>query len=369
MTTHVLVLVGPEDPVAEEFRTALRAAPELAGRIDLRFASAENAAAVIEDVEVVTCGVLPPPLIDAARSLKWLAFWSAGLDGKVTQQMRDRSLVITNASGVHGPNIAEHVLAMMLMFTRRMEHHLRSQIEQKWERRMPVESPPIGELNGQTLGIVGLGRIGEALAIRAKAFGMRVLAVKRDPSARYDDAATSAVAGKTVPYPCGRGTGRGRSVASNTPALTSTHNLPNANVDALHTLDYLPQLLAESDHVCIALPYTPVTHHLFDAAMLANMKPTAYIYNIARGAIIDESALIAALVANAIAGAGLDVFEQEPLPAESRLWDMPNVIITPHVAGLTPHYFQRYAELFVDNLGRYVAGEKLKNVYDEGRGY
>jgi phosphoglycerate dehydrogenase-like enzyme len=197
---------------------------------------------------------------------------------------------------------------------------------------MPIERPPAAELSGQTLGIVGLGRIGEALVVRARAFGMRIVAVKRDPASRYD--------GST-----------------------------DAQPDALYGLDGLSDLMRESDHVCIALPYTPQTHHLINAELIAAMKPTAYLYNIARGAIIDESALIAALREGVIAGAGLDVFEEEPLPQSSELWGMQNVIITPHVAGLTPYYFDRFAKLFADNLRRYLRGERLNNLYDPDRGY
>jgi phosphoglycerate dehydrogenase-like enzyme len=159
---------------------------------------------------------------------------------------------------------------------------------------------------------------------------MRVVAMKRDPQARY--------AAEIVP-------------------------------DALYPPEALPRLLAESDHVCITLPYTPETHHLFDAARLAQMKPGAYLYNIARGKIIDEEPLIAALQSGTLAGAGLDVFETEPLPADSPLWRMENVLITPHVSGNTPHYFHRVAALFAANLKRYLHGEPLRNLYDAARGY
>ena len=328
----VLVLVDPDDPVAAIFRDEIERDVQISTRVDLRFASVDDAFQIISEIEIVACGVLPAHLITLADHLKWIAYWSAGLDGKITQQIRERKLLLTNASGVHGPNIAEHVMAMMLMFTRRMEVHMRSQINQVWERRMPVERPPAAELNGQTLGIIGLGRIGEALVVRARAFGMNVVAVKRDPTVRY------------------------RSEADAAP-------------DRLSGMEGLPALLSESDHVCVALPHTPQTHHLIDGNKLALMKPTAYLYNIARGAIIDEGALTAALSEGRIAGAGLDVFEEEPLPQSSPLWNMQNVIITPHVSGLTPHYFDRFAKLFAGNLRRYLACESLNNLYVSERGY
>jgi phosphoglycerate dehydrogenase-like enzyme len=140
-------------------------------------------------------------------------------------------------------------------------------------------------------------------------------------------------------------------------------------IDALYGLEEIPRLLAESDHICIALPYTSETHHLFDAQMLARCKQGAYLYNVARGKIVDEPALIDALTNGRLAGAGLDVFETEPLPADSPLWTLPNVLITPHTAGITPHYYARAAALFAENLKRYLRGERLNNLYDPSRGY
>jgi phosphoglycerate dehydrogenase-like enzyme len=159
---------------------------------------------------------------------------------------------------------------------------------------------------------------------------MRVVAVKRDTSSRHD-----------------------RSI------------IP----DTLYPPEQLPEMLSKCDHVCITMPYTRATHHLFDKNMLAHMKASAYLYNVSRGKIIDEQALIAALSKGELSGAGLDVFESEPLPADSRLWEMENVIITPHVAGFTPHYFARTAALLADNLERFIEGQPLKNLYDPQKGY
>jgi len=331
--TQVLILSAPEDPIADVFRGAIETEvdPGLRERVDLHFSTVENAESLLPVAEVITCGTLPPTMLERAAQLRWLAFWSAGLDGKISEQMLQRQLLLTNASGVHGPNIAEHVLAMMLMFTRRMEIHLRSQIQGSWQRRMPFELSPAAELTGQTLCIVGYGRIGEALAVRAKAFGMRVIAIKR-----------------TVPD----------SNAAN-----------NSQLDTVRDLSALPDFLQQADHVCIALPYTRETHHLFNTEMLKHMKPSAYLYNIARGAIVDEAALVVHLSTGKLAGAGLDVFETEPLPKTSALWDLPNVILTPHVAGLTPHYFPRFASLFAANLHRYLDGAPLHNLYHPDRGY
>ncbi len=328
--TVVLVMLEAGDGDAQAFRDAVETDAELRGGVELRFGRGEAAKEMIGDAEIVVSGNVSAELLAAAPNLRWIAFWSAGMDGKATPEILARRLLLTNASGVHGPNIAEHVLGFMLMFTRELHLHMRAQTEGVWNRTDQLQRRGANELTGQTLGIVGLGRIGEALTARAKAFDMRVVATKRRPEVRYEAA--------VVP-------------------------------DALYPPEELPRLLAESDHVCIALPYTAETHHLFDAAMLACMKPTAYLYNIGRGRIVDEEALIAALQARRIAGAGLDVFEKEPLPADSPLWRMENVILTPHVSGQTPHYFTRAAALFAANLHRYLEGKPLENVYDYERGY
>ena len=328
--TIALVSLAEDDGEAKHFRDAIAGDAELRDQIELRFANREQILARIADAPIFVGGGISSEALAAANNLRWLAFWSAGLDGKITPEMTNRHLLITNASGVHGPNIAEHVLAFMLMFTREMPFHLRQQIQSKWEREGNAQRVMAGELSGQTLGIVGLGRIGEALTQRAKAFEMRVVATKRDPTARYEAA---------------------------------------VKPDAIYASEELPRLLAESDHVCICLPLTPETHHLFNAETIALMKPTACLYNIGRGKIVDEAALISALQNGKIAGAGLDVFETEPLPADSPLWQMENVLITPHVSGGTPHYFSRFAAIFAANLKRYLNREPLQNLYDPQKGY
>lgn len=328
--TIVLVLMTPEDENAAAYRRAVESSPALQGRVELRFAASDAARDVIQDAEVVVCSNVSPELFAVAPKLRWISYWSAGLEGKVTPEMEARNILVTNASGVHGPNIAEHVLAFMLMFTRRMPQYMRAQMAGQWRHDNVSQTSGVGELSGQTLGIAGFGRIGEALAVRARSFGMRIVATKRDPSRRYDS---------------------------------------SVRPDALYPAADLPRLLAESDHVCIALPLTKETHHLFGERALAHMRPGSYLYNISRGKIVDEGALISALRGGRLAGAGLDVFENEPLPPESPLWRMENVIITPHVAGLTPFYFERAAALFAANLERYIKGQPLSNLYHSERGY
>jgi D-2-hydroxyacid dehydrogenase (NADP+) len=328
----VAVLIAPEDAVpfrenASPFQEAIEGNPRLRDRVELRFARAEERIVAIKDAEVVVCGRLSPELIASASELRWVSFWIAGLDKQVTPELKARNVFITNASGVHAPNIAEQIITYILMFTRRMPYYMRAQMARKWAHDQVIS---FEELTGKTLAIVGLGRVGEALAVRAGSFGMRVIAAKRDVSSRHDQS--------IIP-------------------------------DALYRPEQLPEMLSKSDHVCITMPYTRQTHHLFDEDMLAHMKASAYLYNVSRGKIIDEQALIAALKKGKLRGAGLDVFGTEPLSTDSRLWEMENVIITPHVAGFTPHYFARAAALLADNLERFIEGRPLKNLYDPQRGY
>lgn len=330
--TKVALLIGPEDAVqiresAPAFQEAIEGNARLRDRVELRIARAEERIDAIKSAEVVVCGGLSAELIESASNLRWVSFWIAGLDRQVTPELKSRNVFITNASGVHAPNIAEQIITYILMFTRRMPYYMHAQSARKWAHNDVIS---FEELSGKTLGIVGLGRVGEALAVRAASFGMKVIATKRDVSSRYEQS--------IIP-------------------------------DELYRPDQLPDMLSKCDHVCIALPYTRETHHLFDIDMLANIKESAYLYNTSRGRIIDEQALINALKNGKLRGAGLDVFETEPLSADSPLWEMDNVIITPHVSGFTPHYFARAAAILADNLERFIEGQPLKNLYDPQRGY
>jgi D-2-hydroxyacid dehydrogenase (NADP+) len=320
-------MIGPTDKNAIPFREAIESNLKLQSQVELRFAPAEDAFDAIQEAEVVECLKLPAELLAAAPNLRWASFWSAGLDKRITPEMEARGLLVTSASGVHGPNIAEQVMAYMLMFTRRISYYMRSQIAGQWTHGKDMT---FEELTGKTLGIVGLGHIGRTLATRALSFGMRIVATKRD---------------------------------------TSNASKESFPLEAMYPAEDLPKMVERCDHVCIAVPYTRETHHLFDADLLSHMKSTAYLYNISRGKIVDEQALIEALEAGRLRGAGLDVFETEPLGQDSPLWAMENVIITPHIAGFTPYYFARVAALFADNLERYLEGQPLQNLYDPQRGY
>jgi phosphoglycerate dehydrogenase-like enzyme len=217
----------------------------------------------------------------------------------------------------------EHVLGMMLMFVKQALVYFADKQDKVWEQHMP------DQLYGKTLGVVGLGKVGEGIARAAKAFDMRVVATRR----HVTEQETSQV------------------------------------VDALYPAEKLPEMLRESDFVVVTVALTRETEKLIGKRELRAMKPTAYIINIARGSVIDEVALTKALKEKWIAGAGLDVFEKEPLPQDSELWTLPNVIITPHVAGIMPDYNARAMDVFCENLRRYLAGQPLMNVVDRTRGY
>jgi phosphoglycerate dehydrogenase-like enzyme len=310
-------------PIAAERLQAFRAA--LPG---VEFLAADGTATLpsgIERAQAATIGwdfLAIDELLAAAPALRWLHLRGAGLDRILTPGLAASDVVLTNGSGNHAPNIAEHLLAMMLAFARRLPQLLGAQRERRWTSLAMDE---VFELGGQTLAIVGLGAIGEELAWRAAALGMEVIGVRRH-------------AGGPLP----RGTTR---------------------------LAPLDDALAAADHVAITLPLTPATRGLFDAARLARCKPGAWLYNVGRGPIVEPAALLAALESGHIAGAGLDVTDPEPLPAESPLWVHPRVMITAHTSGLTPRSFERYQALLLDNVGRFSRGEPLLNVVDKQQGY
>jgi phosphoglycerate dehydrogenase-like enzyme len=283
-----------------------------------------QAAAALADVEVIlgTNG-LPRPLLDAAPRLKWFQVIQAGVENMKADGMLDRGFVVTNGSGIASVPIAEWVLGAMLMLCKGMHTTVHEQQRREWRFRFTRA------LEGKTCGIIGMGAIGRAVATRARAFDMRVIATRRTVNTGDSD----------------------------------------PDCDALFAHNDLHRVLAESDYVVLCVPHTAETNHLIGAAELAAMKPTGYLLNIARGAVIDQPALVAALEAGTIAGAALDVTDPEPLPADSPLWENPNVIITPHMSGAVEGYGHRAGKLFIDNLQRYLRGEPLLNVVDPRLAY
>jgi phosphoglycerate dehydrogenase-like enzyme len=290
-------------------------------------------------VEVLYTGsALPDPA--HAPHLRWVQLHSAGVDHLQGTPLWRSDVAVTTSSGIHAPNIAEYVLAMMLAFARRLPRMLAYQARAEWpSQRWEKFAAP--ELRQATVGVIGYGSIGREIGRLAHAFGMRVLGLRRAKEAagppEYE-----------LPELVGR---------------------PGAEPDLLFTPDRLAEMLPVCDYVVLALPHTPATQHFINEATLRAMKPSALLVNIGRGALVDEAALVRALREGWIGGAALDVFEQEPLPADSPLWKMENVIISPHIAGFTPHYDERAAAVFAENLRRYLAGEPLLNRVERGRGY
>lgn len=254
--------------------------------------------------------------VRAAKSVRWIQLFAAGTDIVDFPHVRERGIVVTNARGVGSPGIAEHVLAMMLHFNRRLGVLFRAQLEGRWIEKNTFDYP---ELGGQTATIVGAGSIGSEIGKRAAALGMRVFGINRD--------------GRAVD-------GFVRVAAANDAASA----------------------ISQADHVILCVPGVDANARMVDAAWLSHMKPGAHFYNVGRGNLVDETALIEALDGDRIAGAGLDVTDVEPLPAGHPLWNHPKVLLTQHKAMNSGRYWERLTQLFADNLDRFVHGRPLINV-------
>lgn len=296
-----------------------------------------------EDMETIdvlyASRALPAP--EFAPRLRWVQMHSAGINHIVDEPLyTDTEVLFTTVSGIHAVNMAEYVVAQMLAFG----HHVPAMVEDKrnkdwtsdrWERYVP------SELRGKTLGIIGYGSIGREVARLAQAFGMQVLAIKQNV----------------------------RNLTDDTFRLVGTGD-PDADIpERIYPIQALHSFLGECDVVVVTVPLTADTHHLIDGAALKAMKKEALLINVARGDVVHEQALLKALLEGVIAGAGLDVFSEEPLPEDSPFWELPNVLMSPHVSGFTPHYDERATELFAENLRRFIVGEDLMNVVDRGKGY
>jgi phosphoglycerate dehydrogenase-like enzyme len=281
---------------------------------------AKEQIAAARDAEVIY-GSLTPQLLAATTDLKWVHISSAGVDRVLFPEIVRHSAVMTNARGVAAVSIAEHAFALILAFTRGLPFALRNQQARHWA------SISLIEICGQTLGIVGLGRVGREVARRAAVFGLRVLAVDANPGD------------------------------------------PPEGVACLWSPDRLLDLFAEADILVNCSPLTRETERMIGREQFARMKPSTLFVNVSRGRVVDQDALVDALREGRIAGAALDVVDPEPLPPDSPLWELPNVILTAHCATTSQHFWRRQHELFGENLRRYVAGEPLLNVVDKAAGF
>jgi glyoxylate/hydroxypyruvate reductase A len=281
-------------------------------------ATEAEAAAVIGKIHVAYAWKLPPALYGKAKKLEWLQAMGAGVDWALMPGLR-RRVVVTRAPGIFGPWMSEYVLGWCSWVTQRMEAYRAAQRERRW-----IGDVLPGRLRGKTMTLVGVGDIGREIARVARAVGMHVIGVSRS--------------GQRVP-----------------------------GVEHVYRPGYLPRALAAADFVVVVLPLTRRTRGLIDDKALGAMRPGAWLLNIGRGAVIDDAALLNALQTQRIAGAILDVFPTEPLPADHPLWQLDNVVITPHVAG--PSTADEIAPVFNDNLARWLRGRPLQHVVDRKRGY
>ena len=306
------------------------------------------------DVEVLMRGGLPGEVFDRllarAPRLRWVHSAAAGVERVLTPGAVERGLTITNARGVFSRPIAEYVLAMILAVSRRLPGILELQRERTWQ---PLEGVEMSEL---TVGIVGLGSIGRTVARLASAFGARVVATRRNPGQ------AKGPEWSVDEEPAASETGAS--------AVVDAAGIENVqNVEILGGPEALPQLLGESDFVVLALPLTSETEGVMNAEALAAMGRGAWLINIARGRLVDERALERALREGRLGGAILDAFRDEPLPPDSPLWSVPNLIVTPHTSWSTGAALDRSIALFTANLERYRRGEQLLNVVDPALGY
>lgn len=284
----------------------------------------DRIANVLPDVEIAG-GWFPREKLFEAPNLKWMQQWWAGADWTLSHpELADMDLVITSGSGIHGIQITEHIFAFLFAFARGFAAAHKTQLKGTWGK---ADRSELFELYEKTLAVIGVGAIGSRTAEVGKALGMRILGVRRNPERTLE------------------------------------------SVDEMYGPDQLHEVLPHADFVAVTTPLTVETRRMFGPEELARMKDSAYLINVGRGAVIDESALADALRAGRIAGAGLDAFETEPLPADSPLWKLDNVLITCHYSGLSPRYEERAMALFLENLQRYAAGEELKNIVDPTIGY
>ncbi|HEY8134471.1 MAG TPA: D-2-hydroxyacid dehydrogenase [Candidatus Limnocylindrales bacterium] len=283
----------------------------------------------LADIEVLLRGPLPAGVFDRLLSrtpnLKWVHSATAGVERVLTPAALERGLAITNARGVFSDPIAEYVLMAVLAVSRRLPQLLELQSERTWQ---PLEGREMSDL---TIGVVGLGSIGRRVAELGVKFGCRVIAIRR---------------------------GTGGESAEGVEGIAE-----------VLTPDHLPELMAQSDFVVLALPLTSDTQDLFNDAMFATAKPGGWLINVARGALVDERALVRAVREGRMGGAVLDAFREEPLPSDSELYSTPNIIVTPHTSWSSGRVLDRSIELFCDNLGRFARGEPLLNLVDPGAGY
>jgi phosphoglycerate dehydrogenase-like enzyme len=317
-----------------ELETALRSAlAPFAETISLTMALGKETEPTTQEAlataDAVLCGGFPLALRDLAPKLRWVQFWSAGVDGRLYPELfagESGEITVCTGSGIHAASCSEHVLSQMLAFARGLPASFAAQQKRDWSARRQI-ADSLFELEGKTVGIVGAGVIGQAIGQRCQAFGMRTVGTRRDTTQ------------------------------------------PTPGIDVLLSHLQYHDLILSSDFIVLALPLTPNTRMIFGEDEIEILRKGTYLFNIGRGGLVDENWLLKALKNRWLAGAGLDVFVDEPLPPESPFWELENVIITPHVGGVTPNYWNRFAQLVISQAQRFAQGQPLENLVDKDLGY
>jgi D-2-hydroxyacid dehydrogenase (NADP+) len=282
----------------------------------------------IGDAEVAVAWSIRPQQIAAAKKLRWIHSPAAAVHQLMFPELVNRDIILTNAREVHGPVVAEHVIALIFALAKKIPGSVRLQEKHIWGQQILWdEQPRVREVAGATLGLVGLGSIGRPVVKSAKALGMRVIAVREHPEKGSEGA------------------------------------------DAVFGPSQIHEVFRQGDYIVLAAPVTDSTKAVANAERLALMKGEACLINVGRGPLVDEAALLVALREKRIGGAALDVFPKEPLPADSVLWEVPNLLITPHTAALTDKLWERHYALFSENLRRFLNDEPLLFVVDKRKGY
>jgi phosphoglycerate dehydrogenase-like enzyme len=291
----------------------------------------EEALRAIDAADIVFTAFLRRHLFEAAHRLTWIHSPAAGLEGILSPEINESPVLVTNSRGLSADTIAEHVLAVVLALFRKLPLAIAAQRSREWSQTSLVSHTPLRTIAGSRVLIVGLGAIGLAAAQRFASLSAHVDAVRRRPE---------------LPH--------------------------SSSIERVISSEHLLDLLPSADVVVLAAPETAATRHLIGARELAAMRPGSILVNVSRGTLVDEVALIGALTASTnrtIAAAALDVFTHEPLPPDSPLWNLPNVLITPHIAGFRPDHWDAVCELFAENLHRFDTGQALLNVVNKSDGY
>lgn len=319
-----VVLISKDDGLAA-YQEELSRKPGIEEAIEFLFVSdLRQALDVITDAEVLVCSpsLFTCELFQVARGLRWIHSNAHGVEQILIPEVVNGPVQVTSSKGVFTTPVSEHAIAMILALSRGLVSFMSMKHRRAW-----VEGVELREVAGKVLGVIGLGSIGKAIACKAQCLGMKTVGVKRDPLHK--------------------------------PAC----------VDKVWGPDEKDELLRVADFVVLATPNTPETAGMIGSHELTVMKDSAFLINISRGAMVQENALAAALRTGQVAGAALDVFETQPLPAQSPLWDMPNLLITPYVAYSSPEAIERGMELLIENVERYLSGTPLKNIVDKSKGY